>query len=99
MKKLHTIVFASTFTCFSILSPVFAATDAMVIESAVIESVNINKADENTLATLKGIGIKKAQAIIEFRSRNGKFQSIDELLNVKGIGEHVLLANKQRIII
>lgn len=49
--------------------------------------VNINTADETTLSTLKGIGAKKAQAIINYREKNGNFKSVDDLASVKGIGK------------
>lgn len=49
--------------------------------------VNINTASETELQTLKGIGTKKAAAIIEYRNKNGLFKSVDELTNVSGIGE------------
>lgn len=49
--------------------------------------ININSADLETLQKLPGIGEVKAKAIIEYREQNGKFESIDELKNVKGIGE------------
>ncbi|MDO5559976.1 MAG: ComEA family DNA-binding protein [Oscillospiraceae bacterium] len=49
--------------------------------------ININKADVSMLVNLKGIGEKKAAAIIEYREANGGFSSIDEIKNVKGIGE------------
>ncbi len=51
-------------------------------------SVNINTADAATLAkTMKGIGLKKAQAIIAYRTRHGRFKTVDELKKVKGIGK------------
>lgn len=49
--------------------------------------VNINTATIEELDKLPGIGIKTAELIIEYRSRNGKFRDIDELLNIKGIGQ------------
>jgi competence protein ComEA len=49
--------------------------------------VNINSADEETLASLKGIGPAKAAAIIADRHTNGPFTSIEDLARVKGIGE------------
>ncbi|MEO4052213.1 helix-hairpin-helix domain-containing protein [Solibacillus sp. CAU 1738] len=49
--------------------------------------ININKADETELQTLPGVGPAKAQAIVAYRSEVGKFQSIDDLKKVSGIGE------------
>lgn len=50
-----------------------------------VEKININSADINSLQTLKGIGPKRAQAIIEYRSKNGVFTSVDDLGKVKGL--------------
>lgn len=49
--------------------------------------ININTADINELQKLKGIGITYAQRIVDYRQENGEFRSIEELLNIKGIGE------------
>jgi len=49
--------------------------------------LDINKAGLNDFAELPGIGIKTAQNIIDYRNRIGKFNSIDDLLDVKGIGK------------
>ncbi len=59
-------------------------------EDAVARLVNINTADEAALQTVSGIGEAKAKAIIEYRNENGAFTSLDELLNVNGIGEKLL---------
>jgi comEA protein len=56
--------------------------------------INLNKADVQTLAQLNGVGEKKAQAIIAYRESKGGFKSVDELLNVKGIGEKLLEKNR-----
>ena len=97
MNKIRTITLAATIAFFSILSSVIAVAEPSISEPAVIALVDINTADESTLTTLKGVGVKKAQAIVAFRAVNGDFKSVEELLNVKGIGENVLLANKQKI--
>ncbi len=52
--------------------------------------VNINTADQTTLETLPGVGPVTAQAIMAWRSTNGAFTSVDELLEVKGIGDATL---------
>lgn len=54
------------------------------------EYVNINTADSDELQKLPGIGSVKAEAIIEYRIENGSFRSVDDLINVKGIGEKTL---------
>ena len=62
-------------------------------------SVNINTAGAEELATLKGIGKVKADAIVEYRVLNGKFKSVDELSLVKGIGDKTLEKIRDQITI
>ncbi len=52
--------------------------------------VDINTADLDQLQTLRGIGPALAQRIIDFREENGPFRSVEDLLQVKGIGEATL---------
>lgn len=52
--------------------------------------VNINTADSTTLQTISGIGQSKAEKIIAYRNANGFFASVDDLVNVSGIGEKTL---------
>ena len=60
--------------------------------------VDINSADAKTLASeLKGIGAKKAQAIVDYRASHGPFSSLDELEKVKGISEKIILNNREFI--
>jgi competence protein ComEA len=49
--------------------------------------INLNKADENELQNLPGIGPSKAAAIIEYRETNGPFKSVEDLKNISGIGD------------
>jgi competence protein ComEA len=60
--------------------------------------VNVNTADASTLAReLDGIGPVKAQAIVEYRQKNGPFRAADDLLKVDGIGQRVLDQNRTNI--
>jgi competence protein ComEA len=59
--------------------------------------VNLNTATSTQIATLPGIGEKAAQRIIEYREKNGGFKKIEELMNVKGIGEKSFLKLKPLI--
>lgn len=67
---------------------------------AAAEPVNINSADADTIAdSLKGVGPSKAAAIVAYREQNGPFRSVDDLLNVKGIGEKTLADNRTDILL
>ena len=60
------------------------------------EVVDINRADAATMIeNWKGIGEKKAKAIVAYRKKNGKFASIDDLQNVTGIGEGIIKNNRK----
>ncbi|MBS3951535.1 MAG: ComEA family DNA-binding protein [Methylomicrobium sp.] len=73
---------------------------ALITFNAFAEPVNINTADAETIAnSLNGIGIKKAQAIIEHRTKEGDFKSVEDLAKVKGIGEKTVEKNKADIIL
>ena len=61
-------------------------------------AVNINTADaEKIAAELKGIGLSKATAIVEYREANGPFKTIEQLTEVKGIGLKTVEQNRQEI--
>lgn len=61
-------------------------------------AVNINTADKDALVSaISGIGEKRAEAIISYRETNGPFKSVEELLNVKGVGEATLEKNREKL--
>lgn len=70
---------------------------ASVPKSQLTNIVNINTAGIEELCTLPGIGEVKAQAIIDYRNQNGKFNAVDDILNVKGIGPKTLEKIRSRI--
>ena len=74
-----------------------AASVAKPAPVAAQEAVNINTADAQALTKLKGIGPKKAEAIVAFRKANGAFKTIDQLADVKGIGAKTVEANRKNI--
>lgn len=60
--------------------------------------VDINSADAQTLASsLKGVGMKKAEAIVAYRDTNGNFATAMDLIAVKGIGEKTVIKNQEDI--
>jgi competence protein ComEA len=59
--------------------------------------INVNTADAETLQKLPGVGPAMAKTIIEYREANGGFKKIEELMNVKGIGEKTFLKLKPLI--
>lgn len=80
---------------------IFVTLLALTLSAFVYASpVDINTADAITLSkNIKGIGIKKAQAIIDYREKNGKFDKIEDLIKVRGIGKKLLQKNINSIIV
>lgn len=65
---------------------------------AFAEPVDVNTADAATISkSLKGIGMSKAEAIVEYRKKHGPFKNADELSLVKGIGERTVEINRSDI--
>ncbi|QBY05782.1 helix-hairpin-helix domain-containing protein [Thalassotalea sp. HSM 43] len=98
-------ILTSSFLALSLLIPstsfAFAdkAQNKNVASDAVAQAnhsrVDINKANAAQLSELKGLGSKKAQAIVDYRQANGPFKSLTDLANVKGIGEKFIEKNAQ----
>ncbi|WP_227006645.1 ComEA family DNA-binding protein [Shewanella donghaensis] len=63
----------------------------------VVSKININKATVVELQALNGVGEAKAKAIVEYRKKNGKFKSVQQLTQVAGIGEKLVEKNTQVI--
>lgn len=61
------------------------------------QKININKASAEQLEAIPGVGAKKAQAILDYRNKNGDFSSVDDLINVKGIGKKMMQKMKGSI--
>ena len=61
------------------------------------EIINLNSATAAQIATLPGIGAKTADLIVQYRAKNGGFKKIEEIMNVRGVGEKSFLKLKSRI--
>ena len=59
--------------------------------------INLNTATAAQLETLPGIGARTAQLIVEHRQKNGNFKKVEELMNIKGIGEKSFLKIKPMV--
>ena len=53
--------------------------------------MELNTADKPALEALPGIGPRTAELIIEYRTENGRFEKIEDLMNIRGIGERTFL--------
>ena len=74
-----------------------AGTSTSTVKPAVTGMVNINTGSETELDSLTGIGPTYAKRIIEYRTANGGFKTIEEIKNVKGIGDKTFEKFKDRI--
>ncbi len=83
MKRLLVVLFAA-FCSFNVMA----------------SPVNINTADAKTIGeSLSGIGLKKAQAIVKYREEKGAFKTVEELVNVDGIGEKTVAKIKNDVLL
>ena len=84
MKALRLIALCAALTC------------AGTVQAA--EPVDINSASAETLAaTINGVGMKRARAIVEYRTQNGPFRSVDELAEISGIGSRIIEQSRDKL--
>ncbi|PWI34295.1 DNA uptake protein [Vibrio albus] len=102
MKYLKLFVITLLAGCFSLsaLSAEDTAKEKPDTHAGIEITVNINTASAEELSTLLvGIGIKKAESIVEYRSEHGEFKAAEDLQKVKGIGAATVEKNKDRILL
>jgi competence protein ComEA len=79
------------FSSLIIVFAVFSTTPVYANEQPIL---NINHAGIEQLEKIKGIGSRKAQAIVEYRLKNGNFSQVSDLVKVKGIGAKFVEKNQ-----
>lgn len=101
---LNVLVLVLSFFACGVFSYSAFANDALeqnenaVIESIQTEKINVNQASVEEIAEhLVGIGLAKAEAIVMWRKTNGHFDSVEQLLEVKGIGSATLDKIRDRL--
>ncbi len=72
--------------------------EAIPVISQELKMIHLNQADVNTLTqSFKGIGRKRAEAIVAYREAHGPFKSVEDLAQVKGIGKQFVERNLQKL--
>ena len=94
MKK-HILASAVLSAAFIVPAITFASSSAATATTKTtanqsVEKVNINTANLTTFETIKGLGEKKSQAIINYRNENGSFKTVNDLTKVQGISDKLL---------
>ena len=99
MKKIIPLLLLSSTILFSI-SPVVlvnSVVDKTQTMQMKIQKINVNTATLDELMALPGVGAKKAAAIVEYRDKMGKFTSLEQVADVKGIGKKMLEKMKDHV--
>lgn len=74
-----------------------AANTSKPVAATAAAMVNINTATVDQLTEIKGLGAKKAQAIVDYRKDNGAFKSVDDLKKVPGISEKLFISIQPQV--
>ena len=93
------IALAGALVCFGVWPPLNAGAQRAAQPPTAISTgvINLNSATTPQLADLPGIGVKTAELIVQYRLKNGPFRKIEEIMNVRGIGEKSFLRIKDRL--
>jgi competence protein ComEA len=83
------------------LGLVFSSMSVLAQKSSPVstEKINLNTATAEQLQSLPGIGPAIAKGIVDYRTKSGKFKTIEEIINVKGIGEKKFQKIKDRLVL
>ena len=102
MNRSLLILLAALALCGS--SPTLAQTAAKpgkalkpAVAAASTEIINLNTATAAQIATLPGIGPKTAELIVQYRQKQNGYKKVEEIMNVRGVGEKSFLKIKSRI--
>ena len=94
-------LFAMALSVFAVSLPTHADTSPKKSENKIVtvrHKIDINKADLSQLTgSFKGIGKKRAEAIITYRDQHQGIKSLEELSEVKGFGQHFVDANRDKL--
>ncbi len=97
MKNYIAVLFATLLLSLSGLSLAKDVTNEMGPD---LVTVNVNEADAQSIAdALLGVGLTRAQAIVDYRDAHGRFYTAEELTAVKGIGQSTVDRNVERILL
>jgi competence protein ComEA len=94
---LPALVLVSLFAAAPHASAQSASRSSAKTSTATTSIVNINTASAAELDALPGIGAKMAERIVEYRQKNGPFKKVEDLMNVRGVGEKNFLKLKPQI--
>jgi len=98
---MKTKIIAAALSLFVATLPVHASTPKLIpakLTTPVGNKIDLNNADLSSLiGSVKGVGKKRAEAIIAYRESHHGFKSIEELAEVKGLGQHFVTVNREKL--